>query len=89
MIKIPLDTGAIIVEDGIEIYASVGDADIEPDHICWSTLVNDLLDGYTIPNHRGMTIIRAEDYDYLVEVLQGINGAATLLHTRLNKAEIT
>lgn len=88
MINIPLDTGVTLVDDGVEVYAWIGDTEADPEHICWSSLVNDLIEAYTIPNHRGKTLLKGEDYDYLIEVLQGLQGAATFFHQRLNKAEI-
>lgn len=89
MINIPLDTGVTLVEDGVEIYAWVGDTEADPEHVCWSDLVDDLVEAYTIPNHRGIILFSREDYDNLVEVLQGLQSAASQLHYRLNSAEVT
>lgn len=88
MINIPVDTGASLSTGGIEIHAWVGDHEGDPAFYSWSTLVNELIEGYTIPNHRGKTLINSEDYDYLVEVLQDIQGAAGMLLQRLDDAEV-
>ena len=88
MINIPLETGATLSTGGIEIYAWVSDHENEPDFYSWSTLVNEIVEAYTIPNHRGKTMLHSEDYDHLVEILQDIQGAAGMLLQRLDDAEV-
>lgn len=89
MINIPVHIGATLLENGIEVIAWSGDTESEPDHLCWSDLVDDLVEAYTIPNKHGDLLFSRKDYDYLVEVLQGLQGAASKLHCRLNEAEVT
>ncbi len=88
MINIPINVDATLTEGGVSVYVWSGDADSDSEHTCWTTLINDLIEAYTIPNHRGKVLISAGDYDFLVEVLQGLQGASSYFLERLDKVEI-
>lgn len=88
MINIPIEVGAHLSTGGIEIHSWVGDYDGDGVFYSWTTLVNELIEGYTIPNSMSETRFNHEDYDYLVEVLQDIQGAANMLLQRLDDSRV-
>lgn len=88
MINIPVEVGANLSTGGIEIHSWVGDYDGDGIFYSWSTLVRELIEGYTIPNSNDKLMLNKEDYEYLLQVAKDINGAAASLVERLYEAKV-
>lgn len=88
MIKIPVEVGANLSTGGIQIHSWVGDYDGDGIFYSWTALINELIEGYTIPNRMDEFHINHEDYNHLVEVLQDIQVAANMLLQRLDDSKV-
>lgn len=88
MINIPVEVGAHLSTGGIEIHSWVGDYDGDGIFYSWSTLVRELIEGYSIPNRMDELHINREDYEYLLQVAKDINGAASRIVEQLSEAKV-
>lgn len=88
MVNISVDISASLSTGGIDIHTWVGDYNGDPVFYSWPTLVQELIEGYTIPNTRGEVRFSVEDHHYLVEVLHDIQGAAVMLLDKLDDARV-
>ncbi len=86
MINIPVEIGANLSTGGVEIHSWVGDYDGDDIFYSWTTLINELIEGHSIPNRMDALHINREDYDYLLKVANDLNEAAAYIVEQLKEA---
>ena len=87
-INVPIVADVFLTADGVEITMWSGDEAEGQDMVSWTALVNDLVDGYTVPNHRGTLTLNQEDFKYLKTVAGNLMDLADYLDETIEGAVI-
>ena len=88
-INIPVNLGASLDEDGIVIHAWVDSSEDQAAvPFSFTDLIDELLEAYSIPNHRDKFLMNVEDYNTVSKVIGTLQSATNYLAQRLDMATI-
>jgi hypothetical protein len=88
-INIPVSLGASLDEDGIVLHAWVNTSEDQASvPVDFTTLIDELVEAYSIPNHYGKFLMNVDDLNTLNKVVGSLQSAANYLAQRLNMATI-
>lgn len=88
MVTFEIDFDSFLTEHGVEVSAFTDSDDVGSQFKGWSTLVDELVGAYSVPNHRGKLMLNNEDFLYLKRVASGMMDAADYLDERIEEANV-